>query len=81
MLSQAAEYYLLAGANTDIPNNIFPYDNVQASCSVTECETLPEEIDVYSDQWFLAAYHIEITSYGKILKDIKIEKIVNRNEM
>lgn len=81
MLSQAAEYYLLTGANTDIPNDIFPYDNVQASSSVAECVTLPEDIDAYSGQWLLATYHVEIASNGKILKDIKIDKIINKNEM
>jgi type II secretory pathway pseudopilin PulG len=81
MLSQATEYYLLAGANSDIPDNIFPYDNVQASCSVTDCEALPEDIDVYSGQWLLATYNVEITSKGRILKDIKIDKIVNKNEI
>ncbi len=81
MLSQAAEYYLLAGANSNIPDTIFPYDNVQTRCSVSECETLPEDIDVYSGQWFLATYHIEISSNGKILKDIKIDKIADKNEL
>jgi type II secretory pathway pseudopilin PulG len=81
MLSQAAEYYLLTGSNAAIPNNIFPYDNVHVSCSVTECETLPEDIDVYSGQWLLATYYIKIVSNGKILRDIKIDKIINKNEI
>ena len=75
MLSQAAEYYLLSGTDNVIPNSIFPFDNVQASCTISECEALPKNIDTYSDQWFLATYHIEISSNGKILKDIKIDKI------
>ena len=81
MLSQAAEYYLLTGANSIIPDNIFPYENVSASCSIIECEALPEDIDSFSDQWLLSTYHIEINSNGKIIKDIKIDKIINRNEM
>jgi len=81
MLSQAAEYYLLTGANTDIPDNIFPYKNVYASCSIIDCETIPGDIDTFSDQWILATYHIEISSNEKILKDIKIDKIINKNEM
>jgi prepilin-type N-terminal cleavage/methylation domain-containing protein len=81
MLSQASEYYLLVGANTDIPHIIFPYKNMQASCSVIECKVLPEDIDVYFDQWLLGTYHVEIVSNGKILRDIKIDKIVNKNEI
>ncbi len=81
MLSQAAEYYLLAGANSSLPDDIFPYENVEVNCDIRECENLPEDIDINSGQWFLGTYHIELKNNGKKIKSVKIDKIINKNEL
>ena len=81
MLSQAAEYYLLVGPDSDIPYNVFPHENVRATCSIQECNNLPDDVKINAGKWLLSTYHIEISSNGKILKSIDIDKIVNRNEI
>jgi len=82
MLSQAAEFYLLAGANAQIPDEIFPYENVSVSCNISENSSLPQNVDNISGDWMLSTYNIELTnSGGNNLKTIKIDKILNKNEL
>ena len=81
MFSQAAEYYLLAGANSNIPDNIFSYEDIEVNCDIQECENLAEDTDTNSGQWFLGTYHIELKNNGKELKSIKIDKIINKNAL
>ncbi len=77
MLAQASEFFLLAGANAQLPDDIFPYENVSASCSIEEPEELPDDVDAESGQWKLAAFRIDLTgSEGNKTTSIIVEKII-----
>lgn len=77
MISQAAEYFLLAGANSQPPSEIFPYKNVRVSCSVVNAEGLPAGVDAVSGQWRLATYEISLAgASGEKLNSLKIDKII-----
>lgn len=77
MISQAAEYFLLAGPNSQVPNDIFPYRNVRVSCSVANAEGLPAGVDAVSGQWRLATYEIRLTgASGEKIHSLKIDKII-----
>jgi type II secretory pathway pseudopilin PulG len=77
MLSQAAEYFLLVGANTPMSTEIFPYRNVQVNCTVVNAEGLPPEVDAVSGQWRLATYEISLSgASGEKLHSLKIDKII-----
>lgn len=81
--SQAAEYYLLTGPGTSIPENIFPYDDITTSCTIGQPEMLPEGIKQQSGQWSLVNYDIQVRkNNGDLLKELKIDKIINNaNQM
>lgn len=77
MISQASEYFLLAGADSQVPREIFPYKNTRASCSVANAEGLPAGVDAVSEQWRLATYDISLVgAAGEKLQSLKIDKIV-----
>ncbi len=81
--SQAAEYYLLAGPGTSIPENIFPYDDITTSCTIGQPEMLPSDIKQQNGQWSLVNYDIQVRkNNGDLLKELKIDKIINNaNQM
>jgi len=77
MLSQAAEYYLLVGPNSQVTSDIFPYKNVRVSCTVANAEGLPDDVDAVSGQWRLATYEIQLTGGGgEKFQSMKIDKII-----
>lgn len=77
MISQAAEYFLLAGPNSQLPNDIFPYKNVRVNCSVVNAEGLPPGVDSVSGQWRLATYEIRLSgASGEKIHSLKIDKII-----
>jgi hypothetical protein len=77
MLSQAAEYFLLAGPNAQVPSEIFPYRNARVNCTVANAGELPAEVDAVSGQWRLATYELQLTgSAGEKLHSLKIDKII-----
>ena len=80
-LSQAAEYYLLAGPNASIPPEVFPYENVFVTCTITDPEGLPEDVNLNSGQWYLKTLRIEITSEKKGKDWMKLDKILRRDDL
>ena len=77
IISQAAEYYLLAGPKSQVSSEIFPYKNMRVSCTVFNAEGLPAEVDAVSGQWRLATYEIQLTgASGEKLQSLKIDKII-----
>ncbi len=77
MISQAAEYFLLAGANSQVPSDIFPYKNARVSCSLLNAEGLPAGVDAVSGQWRLATYDIRLVgATGEKLQSMRIDKII-----
>ena len=77
MISQAAEYFLLAGPNSQVPGEIFPFKNVRVNCTVVNAEGLPAGVDAVSGQWRLATYDIHLTGAGgEKLNFMRIDKII-----
>jgi prepilin-type N-terminal cleavage/methylation domain-containing protein len=75
LLTQAGEYYLLCGSDNSIPNDIFPYEDVRASCNTTDCETLPNSLPTQIKDWSLYTYNIKLTGTYNI--NVMIDKIVH----
>ncbi|MCP4179332.1 MAG: prepilin-type N-terminal cleavage/methylation domain-containing protein [bacterium] len=75
ILTQAGEYYLLCGPNIDIPNDIFPYSDVRASCNANECENLPNNLPAQIKDWSLFTYNIKLTGTYNI--NVMVDKIVH----
>jgi hypothetical protein len=81
MLSQAAEYFLMAGPKSQPPAEIFPYRNVRVSCTVADVVDLPDGVDAVSGQWRLATYEIQLTGgSGEKLQSLKIDKIIQASD-
>ena len=77
MISQAAEYFLLAGPSSQVTSEIFPYRNVRVNCIVAFAEGLPDGVDSIAGQWRLATYEIQLTGVaGEKLQSLKIDKII-----
>ncbi len=82
IISQAAEYYLLAGHNASIPNSIFPYEDYSVSCSLIEPENLPEGVEFQFKGARLMTYQIELRdSNGEIVSSLKIDKILTEEDL
>jgi len=82
MLSQAAEYYLLAGPNEQIPEEFFPYEGYHPSCSIG-IPDLEEGIDnTYGENWNLVKLTIKITDdEGEVLGKIEMDKILRTEDI
>ena len=76
MLSQAAEYIFLAGPDSDVPREVFPYDGVSVSCSVGPPENLPDSVPSENQQWRLSAIKIEVSGRrGEKVASVVVEKL------
>jgi prepilin-type N-terminal cleavage/methylation domain-containing protein len=83
LLAQAAEYYLLCGADKSIPPDYFPYNGYSAQCTITNCNDLSKD-DVSSvlGNFKLITYNIGIRdSYGNIISQVKVDKIVKNEQV
>ncbi|MCF6175296.1 MAG: type II secretion system GspH family protein [Victivallaceae bacterium] len=82
MLTQAAEYFLLAPPRTTIPQTIFPFSDYQAFCEYSEPKELPETVDAISGSWKLVAMKIILNSNadGKTVNSITLDRIVKTND-
>ncbi len=82
IISQAAEYYLLAGHKATIPEAIFPYENYSVSCSLVEPENLPEGVDYQFKGASLMTYQIDLfDSNGDVVSSLKIDKILLEEDL
>ncbi|HCE42728.1 MAG TPA: hypothetical protein DET40_04205 [Lentisphaeria bacterium] len=76
-ISQAAEFFLLAGPSGQLPHEIFPYQDARASCSIDNAMGLPDDVEAVSGQWCLATYHIQLyDSSGRQTSFLKVDKII-----
>ena len=75
MLAQAAEYFLLEGADKHIPTEIFPYTGASASCFLTDAEE-ESNTEKLQEDWSLKAFNINISENGKIISEILVNKII-----
>jgi hypothetical protein len=82
MLSQAAEYYLIAGPNEQIPDQFFPYEGYHPSCEVGMPD-LEEGIDnTLGESWTLVKLTIMISDdAGKVVGKIEMDKILRTEDI
>ncbi len=81
MLSQAAEYYLLAGPYADIPENFFPFEGYHASCEI-DVPDISEEIETEFRNWQLVKLIIKITDDdGNEVGKIEMDKILRLEDI
>ncbi len=83
LLAQAAEYYLLCGANKSITSDYFPYNGYSAQCTVTNCNDLSKDsVSSISGNWRLVTYDIGVKDpYGNIISQVKVDKIVKNEQI
>lgn len=76
MLSQATEYFLLAGHEVPIPNEFFPFEGFRAEC-LEEPPDLSDDVEPLSGNWRLVKLRITIyDSFGKEVGSLSIHKIL-----
>jgi len=82
MLSQAAEYYLIAGPKEQIPDLFFPYEEYRASCEIG-IPDLQEGIETtYGENWNLVKLTIRITdNEGNVVGKIEMDKILRTEDI
>jgi len=81
MLSQAVEFFLLAGPRENIPNDVFPYQNFKAVCEVNEPK-LPDEIENEIGSWKLATLKISILNdSGENINSISVDTILQKEDV
>lgn len=81
MLSQAAEYYLLAGPNEEIPENFFPFEGYRASCEI-DIPDISEEVETEFRGWQLVKLIIKVTDdEGSEVGKIEMDKILRTEDV
>ena len=83
VLSQAAEFYLLAGKDGAMPESLLP-EGFRAMCELRPAENLPEyateSIQGWPD-WTLGEYRVSVfDSYNHSLGEVVVEKIVHEDD-
>ena len=82
MLSQAAEYYLIAGPNEDIPEEFFPYEGYSPSCDIGEPDLEDGVESSYGENWRLVKLTIKITdNEGDVVGQIEMDKILKTEDV
>lgn len=76
ILSQAVEYYMLAGPVDKIPEEFFPYDDYSVSCEYVDPEDLPDGVDSRNGNWKLVTMHVTLRKDGDMVRKIAIDRIV-----
>ena len=81
LLSQATEFYLLAGASTDLPKGAFP-PNFNPQCMLIAAEDLPEDAVDAVGGWVLGQYQISVIGLrDEIIGEVRVEKIVQKTDL
>ena len=81
-LAQGAEFFLLAGPNERINDEVFPYKNYSISCSIESPEGLPPEVQDRNGTWKLVNLKISLSSdNGTVLETMNVEKILQEEDL
>jgi len=79
-LTQAAEFFLLAGPDGEMPPDLFP-QGFAAACQVVVAEELPVDGDQPINGWTLGRYDITVTGPdGETIGERRIEKLIDEAE-
>jgi prepilin-type N-terminal cleavage/methylation domain-containing protein len=82
LLSQAAEFHLLAGArNRDLPDGLLP-DGYHSSCELVEVLDLPEEWLEPINGWRLGEFVIRVDDpNGQPIGEVRVRKLVREEDL
>jgi prepilin-type N-terminal cleavage/methylation domain-containing protein len=81
MLSQAIEYYLLAGPKENIPPDFFPYDEYRATCEIKEPD-LPDEVEAENSTWRFVTLEISIfNNDNEKVESIDIDQVLQAEDV
>lgn len=81
LLSQAVEYYLLAGSRAPLPDGLLP-DGFSASCRLLAVEDIHEEAQVSIREWQLGEYHVQVFDVrGNLMEEARIRKLVRAEDL
>ena len=81
MLSQAAEYYLLAGPSAEIPEEFFPFEGYHTSCTV-DTPDISEDIETEFRDWRLVKLIISVSDdNGNEVGKIEMDKILRKEDV
>ncbi len=81
LLSQATEFYLLAGPNADLPQGAFP-PNYKPQCTLIQAEDLPEDAVDPVGGWVLGQYQISVIGLrNESIGETTVEKIVQKTDL
>lgn len=76
LVTQATEFFLLAGPDAAVPRGIFP-EGVTADCAVEDVDDLPDEARLPIGNMMLRTYRITVYgTAGEPLGERTVEKIV-----
>lgn len=78
-LTQAAEFYLLAGPQAAIPARVFPYRGTQATCTVAPAAGLPlPPVAAAKTARRLepATLRIDLRENGKVVDSLTVDKLL-----
>lgn len=83
LLTQAAEYFLLAPPGDHLPEQIFPFKNYNANCVYFPPEGLPENVNIENGEWRLSAMKITVNpdDSNRQPASIIIERIIKNGDL
>ncbi len=76
MMTQAAEFFLLAGPGAPPDPRFFPYPGVEVSCHMLEAEGLPGEFPPIIGEWQLNTMHLELRFPDGGTETLSMDRIV-----
>ncbi len=80
-MSQAAEYFLLAGTDEEIPERFFPFRDYRVSVRLEDPAGLPPDTPDRKPGWRLATMKLELmNSDGEIVRELSIDRIIGTGE-
>lgn len=80
-MSQAAEYYLLAGTEQDIPERFFPFPDHRVTVRLDNPQDLPPDVSDRRSGWRLVTMRIRLeTSGGEVVREMSIDRIIPTGE-
>ncbi|MBQ4328834.1 MAG: type II secretion system protein [Lentisphaeria bacterium] len=74
MLTQGAEYILLAGTESDlnVPDDVFPYDDYLIECTVDDNDDIPEDFTGQENQLLLKKWTIKLIKASDRSERLKV---------
>ncbi len=81
LLAQAAEFYLLAGAEADFPGDLLP-DGFSAACELYQVEDIHEDALEAIEGWLLCEYHVMLyDETGTMIAETRVRKVLKEEDL